>query len=119
MGEGMGGGEGGFSSTGGRGPGRPSRRSVEAVETHGTAGENAALGRWRGVLQPLAHHVRRTWEEAVGVWVVSRPQDLVGADEVREYLEAGFDRLERNPAVALEAPTCPISSRQGSNWSLT
>ena len=24
------------------------------------------------------------------------------ADEVREYLEAGFDRLERDPAVALE-----------------
>jgi hypothetical protein len=33
-----------------RGPGGPSRGSVEAVETHRTAGENAALGLGRGAL---------------------------------------------------------------------
>jgi hypothetical protein len=36
------------------------------------------------------------------VRIVRRPQDLLRADKVREYSEAGFDRLERNPAIALE-----------------
>src|SRR6516162_2855993 len=84
------------------GPGGPSRGSVEAVKTHGTAGENAALGRGRCAFESLAHHVGRAGEETVGMRIVGRPQDLIGANKVGEYLEAGFNGLERNPAIALK-----------------
>src|ERR1700692_47095 len=76
--------------------------SAQSVEAHGAAGQDAVLGRGRGALQPLAHHIGRTGEKAVGMRVVRWPHNLLGADEVREYLEAGFDRFERNPAIALE-----------------
>ena len=56
----------------------------------------------RGAFKALAHHVGRAGEEPVRVRIVRRPQDLLRADKVREYSEAGFDRLERNPAIALE-----------------
>src|ERR1700732_4294619 len=81
--------------------------SVEAVETHRAAGENAALGLGRGALQPLAQHVRRAGEEAVGMRVIGRPQDLVRADIVGEHLDAALDRLERDPAIALEQLAWP------------
>jgi hypothetical protein len=40
--------------------------SVEAVETHRSAGENAVLRRGRGALQPFAHHTGRAREECSG-----------------------------------------------------
>src|SRR6516164_10529832 len=79
-----------------------SQPSVKAVEAHCPAGQDAVLSRRRGAFKAVAHHFRRAGEEPVRVWIVGRPHDLVRADEVREYLEAGFERLERNPAVSLE-----------------
>ena len=76
--------------------------SVQAVEGHRTAGQDAVLRRGRSALQPLAHHIGRAREKAVGMRVVSRPHNLFGTDKVRQYLEAAFDRRERNPAIALE-----------------
>ena len=40
--------------------------SVEAVETHRSAGENAVLRRGQGALQPFAHHTGRAREECSG-----------------------------------------------------
>src|SRR3954465_9914320 len=34
--------------------------------------------------------------------IVGRPHDLVGADIVRQEFEAALNRLERDPAIALE-----------------
>jgi len=76
--------------------------SVDAVESHGATGQDAVLSSRRGAFKALAHHVGRAGEEPVRVRIVRRPQDLLRADKVREYSEAGFDRLERNPAIALE-----------------
>src|ERR1700730_7238467 len=76
--------------------------SVQAVEGHRAAGQDAVLRCGRGALEPLTHHSGCAREKAVWMRVVGRPQNLVGADEVREYLEAGFDRFERNPAITLE-----------------
>src|SRR6516225_2033620 len=56
----------------------------------------------RGPLQPSAHHVWGAREKAVGMRVVGRPHNLVRADEVGQHPEAGLDRLERDPAIALE-----------------
>ena len=52
--------------------------------------------------EPVQHHFRRTREEAVRVRIVGRPQDLVRADIVGQHLYAAFDRLEGDPAIALE-----------------
>ena len=79
-----------------------SQPSVKVVEAHCSAGQDAVLSRRRGAFEAFAHHFWRAGEEPIRVRIVGRPHDLVRADEVREYLEAGFDRLERNPAVSLE-----------------
>ena len=81
---------------------RGSIGSVEAVETDSATGENAALGLRRGALQPLADHVRRAGEEAVGVRVVGRPQDFVWTDIIGQHPQVALDRLERDPAIALK-----------------
>src|SRR6516162_4457683 len=83
-----------FGAQDGRRRGGPAS-SVEAVESHGAAGQDAVLSSRRGAFKAFAHHVGRAREEPVRVRIVRRPHDLVGADEVREYSEAGFDRLER------------------------
>src|SRR6266568_8971917 len=67
--------------------------SVHAVKRKGAASEHPALGRLRSALQPLAHHVGRAGEEAVGMRIVGPPHDLVGADIIGEHLERPFDRL--------------------------
>src|SRR5215469_8272051 len=76
--------------------------TVQAVESHRAAGEDAVLGRGRGPLQPFAHHIGRARKKAVWVRIVGRPQNLVGAYKIREDLKASFDGLERDPAIALE-----------------
>src|SRR6266542_1273285 len=76
--------------------------SVQTIEAHGTAGQDAMLSSRRCAFKAFAHHVGRAGEKPIRMRIVGRPHDLVGADEVRKYLEAGFDRLERNPAIALE-----------------
>src|SRR5690349_17902536 len=78
----------------------PATASVHPVKREGAAGQNAALGRRRRALQPLAHHVGRPREEAVLMRVVGRPHDLVGADIVGQHGDRTLDRLERDPAVA-------------------
>src|SRR5206468_3471282 len=49
------------------------RGSIQPVEAHRAAGENAFLRRRRGALEPLPHHVRCAREKAVAVRVVGRP----------------------------------------------
>ncbi len=50
----------------------------------------------------LPDHVGRAGKEPVGVRVVGRPHDLVGADIIGQHMEAALDRLERDPAIAPE-----------------
>src|SRR6266851_3513938 len=76
--------------------------SIYAVEPHRAAGEDLMLGLGRGALQALANHIRRAGEEPIAMRIVGRPQDLVRADIVGEHPEAALDRLERDPAIALE-----------------
>src|SRR5438552_14440787 len=85
-------------------PSRPllSYRSVEPVEAHRAAGHDLVLGRVGQPFEPLSDHGGRAGEEAVRVRVVGRPHDLMRPDIVGEHLEAALDRLERNPAIALE-----------------
>src|SRR5881392_3367347 len=86
----------------GAGEGSSARSSVQPVEAHRAAGEDTLLRRGRGALQPLAHHVGRAGEKPVAMRVVGCPHDLVGADIIGEHIEATLDRLERDPAIALE-----------------
>src|SRR5712664_295799 len=76
--------------------------SVEAVELHGAAGHDFALRLRRKPFNPFLHHLWSAREEAVAVGIVGRPQDLVRADILRQRAERAFDRLEGDPAVALE-----------------
>src|SRR5204862_5271698 len=75
---------------------------IQPVEAHRAAGHDPVLGRGGQPRDLLPDHVRRAGEEAIGVRVVGRPHDLVGADVIGEHLEAALDRLERDPAIALE-----------------
>src|SRR5215472_12165404 len=75
--------------------------SVELVEAFGAAGQDLALG-FRGELGPACDHLRRAREEAVGMRIVGGPENLVGADVVREDGEAALHGLEGDPAVAAE-----------------
>src|SRR5215470_7193628 len=52
--------------------------------------------------EAVLDHLRCAREEAVAVRVVGRPKDLVRPDIFGEHLEAAFDRLERDPAIAPE-----------------
>src|SRR6516164_2268137 len=60
------------------------------------------LGLRREPLHAVHDHLRSAGEEPVGLRVVGRPQDLVRADIVGQRLDAALDRLERDPAIALE-----------------
>src|SRR5215813_1808432 len=75
--------------------------SGELVEAFGAAAEDLALG-FRGELGPVCDHLRRAREEAVGMRIVGGPENLVGADVVREDGEAALHGLEGDPAVAAE-----------------
>src|SRR5262249_16647421 len=76
--------------------------SVEPVESHRAAGQDALLRLGRGALQALAHHVGGAGKEAVAVRIVGRPHDLVGPDVIGEHVQGAFHRLERDPAIAPE-----------------
>src|SRR3989442_8269839 len=77
-------------------------RSTEAVEAERAAGEHLVLRLGGQRFDPLAEHLRRAREEAVRVRIVGGPHDLVRPDVVGEHRDATFDRLERDPAIALE-----------------
>src|ERR1700704_3399170 len=77
-------------------------RSTEAVEAERAAGEHLVLRLWGQRFDPLAEHLRRAREEPVRVRIVGGPHDLVWSDIVGQYRDAAFDRLERDPAIALE-----------------
>src|SRR5436309_1319406 len=73
----------------------------QAVEALGPSGQDLTL-RLRRQLTAVGDQLGRAGEEAVGMRIVGRPQDLVGPDVVGEDAQAALDRLERDPAVALE-----------------
>src|SRR3989442_10896045 len=76
--------------------------STEAVEAERAAGEHLVL-RLRGQRpEALAEHLRRAREEAVLMRIIGGPHDLVRPDIVGQHRDAAFDRLERDPAIALE-----------------
>src|SRR5207245_5212882 len=76
--------------------------SLQGVEPHRAPGQHLAprLGGHRP--EPLAEHLRRAREEAVLMGIIGRPHDLVRADIVGQHGDASLDRLERDPAIALE-----------------
>src|SRR5256885_6957611 len=80
---------------------RVSFACLQRVEALGAARQDLAL-RLRRQLRPIRDQLRRAGEEAVRMRIVGGPQDLVRADVVREDTQAAFDRLEGDPAVALE-----------------
>src|SRR5262245_53844039 len=77
-------------------------RSAQAVEAEGATGEHLVLRLGRQRPQPVAEHLRRAREEAIPVRIVGGPQDLVRPDVVGQDRDAALDRLERDPAIALE-----------------
>src|SRR6516162_9080805 len=85
------------------------RSSVHAVKSQSAACQHTALGSRRGALQPRANHVGRAGEEPIGMRIICRPHDLLGADKIGQHPEARLHRLERDPAVALEQFTGPRS----------
>src|ERR1700758_543282 len=54
--------------------------SVQTVKANCAAGHDAMFRLRRGSFEAVQHHLRRAREEAVGVRVVGRPQDLMRAD---------------------------------------
>src|SRR5712691_4384145 len=74
------------------------RKGVEAL---GASGQDLML-RLRRQLRPIRDQLGRAGEEAVGMRIVRRPEDLVRPDVVREHGETALDGLERDPAVAPE-----------------
>src|SRR6266851_3138675 len=76
--------------------------SVQAVKAERPAGHHAVLRRRRQADKLLPDHVGRAREEAIWVRIVGCPQDLIGTDIVGQHPEAALDRLEGDPAIALE-----------------
>src|SRR5439155_12976810 len=68
--------------------------SVQAVKPEGAAGHHTVLRRRRQAGELLSNHVGRAREEAVGVRIVRRPQDLIGTNVVGQHPEAALDRFE-------------------------
>src|SRR5688500_2712396 len=75
---------------------------AKAVEAERAAGEHLVLRLGGQPPEPLAEHLRRAREEAVRVRIIGGPHDLVRPDVVGQHRDAAFDRLERDPAIALE-----------------
>src|SRR5436309_14745368 len=75
---------------------------AKAVEAEGAAGEHLVLRLGGQPPEPLAEHLRRAREKAVRVRIVGGPHDLVRPDIVGQHRDAALDRLERDPAIALE-----------------
>src|SRR5262245_22686195 len=84
---------------GGKNEARP---SVQTVEPHRAAGQYLAPGFGGQWSDPLADHIRRTGEKAILMRIIGCPHDLVRADIVGQHSYAVLDRLERDPAIALE-----------------
>src|SRR3989441_1459474 len=76
--------------------------SAKAVEAEGATGEHLVLRLGGQPSEPLAEHLRRAREEAVRVRIIDGPHDLVRPDVVGQHRDAALDRLERDPAIALE-----------------
>src|SRR3989449_5840077 len=76
--------------------------SAKAVEAEGATGEHLVLRLGGQPSEPLAEHLRRAREEAVRVRIIGGPHDLVRPDVVGQHRDAALDRLERDPAIALE-----------------
>src|SRR5438093_2550215 len=76
--------------------------STDAVEAERAAGEHLVLRLGGQRSEPLAEHLRRARKEAVRVRIIGGPHDLVRPDVVGQHRDAAFDRLERDPAIALE-----------------
>src|SRR5438105_7971265 len=75
---------------------------AKAVEAEGAAGEHLVLRLGGQPPEPLAEHLRRARKEAVRVRIIGGPHDLVRPDVLSQHRDAAFDRLERDPAIALE-----------------
>src|SRR4029453_19680881 len=78
-----------------------------AVEAEGPPGEPLVLRLGGHPPEPLPEHLRRARKEAVRVRIVGGPHDLVRPDVVGQDRDAALDRLERDPAIALEQLTRP------------
>ena len=78
------------------------RGSAQTVEAEGTTGEHLVFRLGGQRPETLAEHLGRAREEAVLVRIVGGPHDLVRPDIVGQHRDAAFDRLERDPAIALE-----------------
>src|SRR6266850_2366068 len=76
--------------------------SAQAVEAEGAAGEHLVLRLGRQRPEALPQHLRRAREEAVLVRIIGGPHDLVRPDIAGQHRDAALDRLERDPAIALE-----------------
>src|SRR5580700_2828561 len=75
---------------------------LQGVEAYCTAGHYLVLRLGGQRPEPVTEHLRRAREEAVLMRVIGRPHELVRADVVGEHGDAVLDRLERDPAIALE-----------------
>src|SRR5439155_18528780 len=75
---------------------------AKAVEAEGAAGEHLVLRLGGQPPEPFAEHLRRARKEAVRVRIIGGPHDLVRPDVVGQHRDAALDRLERDPAIALE-----------------
>src|SRR5919197_3856168 len=78
------------------------RVSTHTVEAEGATGEHLVFRLGGQRPEPLAEHLRRAREEAVLVRIVGGPHDFVRPDIVGQHCDAALDRLERDPAIALE-----------------
>src|SRR6266850_2196987 len=85
---------------------RASCACLQRVEPLGAARQDLAL-RLRRQLAAVGDELGCAGEEAVGMRIVGRPQDLVRPDVVGQDAQAALDGLERDPAVALEQVARP------------
>src|ERR1700693_648840 len=76
--------------------------SFKAVEAERTAGHYLVPRLRRQRPEPVADHRRRSRKEAVLMRIIGGPHDLVRTDIVGQHGDAVLDRLERDPAIALE-----------------
>src|SRR5262249_19686121 len=82
--------------------GPPGRlESAHPVEAEGATGEHLVLRLVGQQAEALAEHLRRAPEEAVLVRIVVGPHDLVRPAVLSQHGDAALDRLERDPAIAL------------------
>src|SRR5579862_273704 len=76
--------------------------SVHAVKAESATGHHLVLRLRRQRPEPVADHLRCTREKPVLMGIIGRPHNLVRANVISEHGNTVLDRLERNPAIALE-----------------